>query len=77
MMYIITTTLTIIYIGGIVYTLGAIGGIRDEMDGIGDIFHVLFWPIVLLINIICLPFAWIHHVGTKNGKEKENNTTKT
>ena len=40
------------YIIGALIAAGVRGGIRDEMDGIGDRLFILFWPIVLVCWVI-------------------------
>lgn len=42
----VTAIIIIGYLVGCVATLGFIGGIRDEMEGIGDMFRVFFWPVI-------------------------------
>lgn len=49
----------VFYVIGAVIAAGAIGGVREEMDGIGDIAIILFWPIalgVLAIKKVCVGF---------------------
>ncbi len=44
----------LIYLAGAVLTAGFIGGVRDEMDGIGDMAVILLWPLAL----VYLPLKW-------------------
>lgn len=45
----------LIYLVGAVLTAGLIGGVRDEMEGIGDMAVILFWPLALVF----LPLKWL------------------
>lgn len=51
------------YVAVMIMVGGFIGGIRDEMDGIGDMAIVLFWPIWLSCKIIALVFRILFSVG--------------
>lgn len=37
------------YLVGAIVAAGVVGGVRDEMDGIGDIAKILFWPVALVL----------------------------
>ncbi len=41
-----------VYVIGAIITAGAIGGIRDEMEGIADMIMVFVWPIAVPVMIL-------------------------
>lgn len=53
----------ILYIIGAVITAGAIGGVRDEMEGIGDMACILFWPIALLVYVVFHVLLFLYNIG--------------
>ena len=53
----------ILYCMGCSFTLGLIGGIREGAEGIGDGLKVIFWPIMLTLMIISIPFMIAGDVG--------------
>ena len=55
--------LTILYLFGCCITFGVIGGIRDEMDGVGDIFCIFLWPAVLCCWLIYKTFSALVFLG--------------
>lgn len=42
----------VLYILGALVTAGVIGGVRDEMDGIGDMAIIVFWPVALAWGLL-------------------------
>jgi hypothetical protein len=54
-----------LYVIGAIITAGTLpNGIRDEMDGIGDLFVVFFWPIVWPIKIVLKGCSLLYKFGT-------------
>ena len=53
----------LIYIAGAAVTCGITGGVRDEMDGIVDMFFILFWPLCLAIIIGGTPIWLLYRTG--------------
>lgn len=45
-----TVYLIILYVVGLFVAYGYTGGIRDEMDGIGDMAFIIFWPVVFIFK---------------------------
>lgn len=39
----------LVYLLGAAVAAGVTGGVRDEMEGIGDLAIILFWPLALVI----------------------------
>jgi hypothetical protein len=56
-------TYVIVYIIGAILTAGFIGGIRDEMEGIADIFIIGLWPISAVIWLLIEICKVIYAVG--------------
>lgn len=52
-----------LYIVCMVIASGIRGGVRDEMDGIADLFVIVFWPIALGWWAIGLVFKFLYRVG--------------
>lgn len=46
-----------------VITAGVIGGVRDEMEGIGDMFVIAFWPAALIFLILNKIFNLFYKLG--------------
>lgn len=54
-----------IYVVGALITAGSLpNGIRDEMEGIGDLFQVIFWPIVMPIKIAVMVGKFLFNIGS-------------
>lgn len=53
-----------IYVVGCIFTAGTLpNGIRDEMDGIGDLAQVFLWPIVLPFKIVFKLGSLVYKLG--------------
>lgn len=58
-------SLVCIYIVGALITAGSLpNGIRDEMDGIGDLIKVLGWPVVMPIVLVYKLGKALYTLGT-------------
>lgn len=57
--------LLICYILGACVAAGARGGVRDEMDGIGDIAAILLWPLMLAWKVLSKLAAACYWLGQK------------
>lgn len=55
--------LTMLYVVCAGFTVGAIGGVRDEMDGIGDLLKIIFWPIFWCWLIIVKTWKIVYKLG--------------
>lgn len=53
----------VLYVLVAIATAGAIGGIRDEMEGIGDLFYVIFWPIAISATITIAFLKFVYKIG--------------
>jgi hypothetical protein len=56
--------LIVSYVVGCAITSGVIGGVRDEMDGIGDMFCIVFWPLVLVVMVPVKLLKLCYNPGT-------------
>lgn len=61
-----------VYISGLFVTYGYIGGIRDEMDGIGDIVTIVAWPIFLVALSVFKLVLFFVNIGGVNLKSSSN-----
>lgn len=55
--------LIIAYCAGVIITFGAIDGIREEMDGIGDIILILLWPVYWILKGIGAIASLLYKIG--------------
>lgn len=58
----------VVYIIGFIVALGVRGGIRDEMEGIGDMVFVVFWPLTLMFWFMCMLVGGLYEVGREIAK---------
>jgi hypothetical protein len=52
-----------LYICIMAFVYGFIGGIRDEMDGLGDMAKMVFWPIWIGFHIIAFVIRLLNSLG--------------
>lgn len=65
----------LLWVVGACIAYGIVGGIRDEMDGIGDSFCVFCWPLAL-VGWVAISFCgllvncggWISQAIRKSGR---------
>lgn len=51
------------YLIGAAYTNGYIGGIREDMDGVGDVGLVAFWPLYAIFAAVAAPCRLVSRFG--------------
>lgn len=59
----------VIYFVGAVTTSGVIGGIRQEMEGVGDLVVVYFWPVSCVLWLAVQIYRLIYRAGERLGNQ--------
>lgn len=59
----IVVTTSIIYVIAMVIAAGVRGGVRSEMEGIGDLFLIIFWPLWIAYFFISIFFHLLYEIG--------------
>jgi hypothetical protein len=53
------------YVLGCCIASGITGAVRDEMEGILDLFCIFFWPIIFILWFTYKIMAFAHRVGVE------------
>lgn len=62
----------IVYLIGCIIAKGAVGPVRDEMEGVGDMLLIVFWPIWLAIKILSIVVNFLLAVGSVFRRTEKN-----